>query len=256
MTTFSHSGTYGDLIYSMNIAKKLGGGDFYLRLNNMDEMARRTFGPQATAGDHAGEMTERQFHGLTDFMLSQDYIKSWNIYNGEHIDYALEDSGKEIVKQNGNYTFAYARSVGIDPNDDYDYYMLRPWLTVKNPIKIPGKPIVVNRVNRHLYGCDPEANNWKALFNRGLSQVAVFVGHEKEHAWFEDFFKVKVQHYKTYDILECARVIAGCEQFVGSQSMCLSLAIGLGKTFLCECRKDLQPFQNECYFVRPNAHYF
>jgi ribonucleotide reductase alpha subunit len=121
MTTFSHSGTHGDLIYSLNITKKLGGGDFYLRLNNMDEMARRTFGPNATAGDHAGEMTERQFHGLTDFMMSQDYIKSWNIWKGEHIDYALEDSGKEIVKQNGvrqQYVDqAISLNLTFDPND-------------------------------------------------------------------------------------------------------------------------------------------
>jgi hypothetical protein len=53
MTTFSHSGTFGDLIYSLNVAKKLGGGDFYLRLNNMDNMAKKTFGPNANAGDHA-----------------------------------------------------------------------------------------------------------------------------------------------------------------------------------------------------------
>ena len=255
MTTFSHSGTYGDLIYSLSIAKHLGGGDFYLRLNNMDEMARRTFGPHATAGDHAGEMTEAQFHGLTEFMKSQPYIKSWNIYNGEHIDYSLEDSGKEIVKQQGNYTFAYARSVGVDPAQHYQEFMLEPWLTVKNPIKIPGKPIVVNRVNRHLYGCDPDAKNWKNFFNRGLAEYGVYVGKPEEHAWFEDFFKVKIQHYRTYDILECARVIAGSEQFIGSQSMCLSLAIGLGKTYFCECRKDLPLQNNECYFVRPNGHY-
>jgi hypothetical protein len=256
MTTFSHSGTHGDLIYSLNIAKYLGGGDFYLRLNNMDNMAKKTFGPHANAGDHAGEMTEKQFHGLSDFMKSQPYVNSWNVWNGEAIDYALEDSGTEIVKQQGNYTFAYARSVGVDPMQNYNYFMLQPWLTVKDPIKVPGKPIVINRVNRHLYGCDPEAKNWRSLFNRGLAETAVYVGMPDEHAWFEDFFKVKVEHYRTYDILELARVIAGSEQFVGSQSLCLSLAVGLGKTFLCECRKDLPPQNNECYFVRPNAHYF
>jgi hypothetical protein len=35
----------------------------------------------------------------------------------------------------------------------------------------------------------------------------------------------------------------------------LSIAIGLGKTFICEGRKDVKPEQNECYFVRPNGHY-
>jgi len=256
MTTFSHSGTFGDLIYSLNIVKYLGGGDFYLRLNNIDNMAKKTFGPHATAGDHSGEMTERQFHSLTDFMKSQPYIKSWNIYNGEHIDYELEEAGKEITKQQSNYTMSYARFAGVDPMPNLKHFMFDPWLTVDDPIKIPNKPIVVNRVNRHLYGCEAKPANWTNFFNRGLLEQAVYVGMPHEHEWFEQNFGVKIDYYRTYDILELARVIAGCEQFIGSQSLCLSLAIGLGKTYFCECRKDMPIQNNECYFVRANGHYF
>lgn len=254
--TFSHSGTFGDLIYSLQITKFLGGGDYYLRLHNMDNMAKEVLGGHADAGAHSGEMTEEQFHTLTSFMLSQPYIKSWNIWNGEHIDYALEYSGHEICKQRGNYAAGYARAQGVNFEENYKEFMYRPWLEVKDPIRIPNRPVVVNRVNRHLYGCDPEANAWKSFFEKGLADVGVYVGLEHEHAWFEDFFKIKIPHYKTFDVLECARVIAGSEQFIGSQSMCLSLAIGLGKTYLCECRKDLPLLRNECYYVRPNGFYF
>ena len=256
MTTFSHSGTYGDLVYSLAITKHLGGGDYYLRLNNMDNMARLVLGAQGNAGAHSGEMSQKQFDSLTEFMEYQPYIKSWNVWNNEAIDYALEFSGHEIVKQNGNYAWGYARAQGIDPDAHYKEFMLDPWITVDAPIKIPGRPIVINRINRHLYGCPMVDPTWVDMFDRGLSDVGVYIGKPEEHAWFEDVFKVKIPHYETKSVMDAARVIAGAEQFIGSQSMCLSLAIGLGKTFLCESRKDLQLERNECTYVRPNGFYF
>ena len=252
---FSHSGTYGDLIYSLAITKHLGGGDFYLRLNNMNFMAKLVLGINS-AGDHAGEMTQKQFDSLTEFMEYQPYIHSWNVYKDELIDYALEFSGHEIVKQNGNYAWAYARAQGINPDEHRKEFMLDPWIEIDKSIKIRGKPIVINRVNRHLYGRQIVDPGWQSLFQRGLADVAVYIGKPEEHAWFQDVFKVKVAYYETKSIMDAARVISGAEQFIGSQSMCLSLAIGLGKTFLCEARKDLPLDRNECYYVRPNAHYF
>jgi hypothetical protein len=256
MTTFSHSGTFGDIIYAMSLTKHLGGGDFYLRLNNIDNMAKHVFGPNASAGDHSGEMTKKQFDSLTEFMEFQPYINSWRVWNGEKIDYALEFAGPEIVKQQGNYAWANARANGVDPDKHYKEFMLDPWIEVDKAIKVKGRPVVVNRVNRHLYGCQMVDETWVDMFDRGLADVGIYVGMEHEHAWFQDVFKIKIPHYKTDNVMDVARVIAGAEQFIGSQSMCLSLAIGLGKTFLCESRKDLPLERNECCYVRPNGFYF
>lgn len=252
---FSHSGTFGDIVYSLNIVKHLGGGDYFLRLHNIDNMARETFGPHANAGEHSGEMSKEQFDSLVTFMEAQPYINSFKVYNGEHIDHALEYSGREIVKRQGNYTWGYARAAGVNPNEHYHEFMLQPWLTVPEPIRIPDKPIVVNWLNRHRYGCEAMPRGMVEMLRRGLTDVAVFVGLPHQHEAFEKHFNVKIEHYETDDVLEVAQVIAGCEQFIGTQSMCLSIAVGLGKTYLCECRKDVPPEQNECYFVRPNAHY-
>ena len=38
MTTFSHSGTTGDTFCSLVISKILGGGDFYLKLHNLENI--------------------------------------------------------------------------------------------------------------------------------------------------------------------------------------------------------------------------
>lgn len=252
---FSHSGTFGDIVYSLQVVKHLKGGNFFLRLYNIDNMARETFGPGASAGEHSGEMTEAQFQSLVSFMEAQPYIKSFKVYEGQEIDHALEYSGREIIKRQGNYSWGYARSLGINANHYYKEFMLDPWLTVPDPIKIPNKPVVVNWLDRHRYGCQPRPEQVQALIKRGLIEQSVFVGLPHQHEAFQKYWNCKIDFYPTADVLECARVIAGCEQFVGTQSMCLSIAIGLGKTYLCESRKDIRLEQNECYFVRPNGHY-
>jgi hypothetical protein len=252
---FSHSGTFGDIVYGLQIVKHLGGGDYFLRLYNIDNMARETFGPTASAGDHSGEMTEAQFESLVSFMEAQPYINSFKVYNNEPIDHALEYSGREIVKRQGNYAWGYAIAAGVNPNHYYKEFMLDPWITVPEAIKIPGKTVVVNWLDRHRYGCGPKPAGMVNLIQRGLTDVGVFVGMPDQHKAFEKYFNCKIDYYPTSSVLECAQVIAGADQFVGTQSMCLSIALGLGKTILCEPRKDIRPEQNECYFVRPNVHY-
>jgi len=252
---FSHSGTFGDIVYSLQVVKHLKGGNYFLRLYNIDNMARETFGPNASAGEHSGEMTEQQFHSLVSFMKAQPYIKSFEVYNGQEIDHALEYCGREIVKRQGNYAWGYSKALGINANHYYKEFMLDPWLTVNDPIKVPGKPIVINWLDRHRYGCPPKSEQMIGLIKKGLIEQGVFVGLPHQHEAFQKYWNCKIDYYPTSDVLECARVIAGGEQFVGTQSMCLSIAIGLGKTFLCDSRKDLKPEQNECYYVRPNGHY-
>jgi hypothetical protein len=252
---FSHSGTFGDIVYSLQIVKHLKGGNYFLRLYNIDNMARETFGPNASAGEHTGEMTEAQFESLITFMKEQPYVNSFEVFKDQPIDHALEYSGREIVKRQGNYAWGYAKSLGVNANHYYKEFMLDPWITVSDPIKVPNKPIVVNWLNRHRYGCPPKSEYFSSLIKKGLTEQGVFVGLPHQHEEFQKYWNCKIDFYPTKDVLECARVIAGGEQFVGTQSMCLSIAIGLGKTFICEGRKDVKPEQNECYFVRPNGHY-
>lgn len=253
---FSHSGTFGDIIYSLQIVKHLGGGDYFLRLYNIDNMARETFGPGASAGEHTGEMTQSQHESLVSFMEAQPYINSYGAWQeGQHIDHALEYSGREIVKRQGNYSWGYAKAAGVTADHYYKEFMLDPWIVAPDPIKVKDKPIVVNWLDRHRYGCQPKPPAIQQLIRNGMAEQGLFVGLPQQHEAFQRYWGVKIDYYPTKDVLECARVIAGAEQFVGTQSMCLSIALGLGKTIICEPRKDLQPQQNECYYVRANAHY-
>jgi len=119
---------------------------------------------------------------------------------------------------------------------------------------------VVNRTTRYLYGAP--SDEWYGWVDNGLSDYAVFVGTEQEHADFEDLFKIKIEYFKTNDLLELAQVIQGSEQFIGNQSVGLSIAIGLGKSYQCEVRKDYEHTRTphggygDTWFPRINGFYF
>jgi hypothetical protein len=135
--------------------------------------------------------------------------------------------------------------------------LLEPWLTPVDPIKIPGKPIVINRTPHYQDGNELLSSVWQGLVNQGLCDQAVFVGLESEHAWFEETFKCFVPHYRTPDFMELARVIQGSELFVCSMSGPCAVALALGKTMWVETRKN-EPFERLeiNYPGRLNIRYF
>lgn len=261
---FSTMGTFGDTIYSLCVMKMLGGGNLYVKLNALDDFARNVIGWQ-DAGPARGRYTQRDYEILEPLLKAQDYLDHIAVWNGEPIDHQeLDNHWKMHLLKGwqGNQTECYALTVGMDIFDPAikSKLLYEPWLTPVEPIKVPNKPIIVNRTARYLYG-NP-SSEWYEWIQQDLAQSGLFVGTEQEHADFESLFNIKIDYYKTKDLLELAKLIQGCEMFIGNQSVALSLAIGLGKTYWCEIRKD---FQNtvtphggygDTWFPRVNGFYF
>jgi len=262
-SNFHTSGTFGDTIYSLCVVKMLGGGNMYVRLNDLDRLARELLGWQ-DAGPAKGRYTQRDYDVLEPLLNAQDYLKTIAVWKDEPASYSFNDHFKfHMIKGwQGNQTECYALTQGIDIHtpENRKKLLLDPWLTPVTPIVIPGKPIVVNRTVRYLYGAP--SDEWFTWVENGLAEYGVFVGSEKEHADFEELFKIKIQYYKTNDLLELAQVIQGCEQFIGNQSVALSIAIGLGKSYQCEVRKDYENTRTphggygDTWFPRINGFYF
>jgi ADP-heptose:LPS heptosyltransferase len=84
-----------------------------------------------------------------------------------------------------------------------------------------------------------------------LKETAVCVGYPKEHEIFEYTFGHSVRYYPTPDILTLARVIAGCEKFIGNSSFPHALAEGMKKDLVCEVFR-VAP---NTIFKRPGAQY-
>lgn len=258
MTTFSHSGTTGDTFCALVAVKILGGGDFYLRLHNLDKMIQEKLG-WANAGRHSGRMTQDDFESMRELMLHQPYINSFNVYNGEHIDYELENAALHLNMEERprNFSNQHAKANNIDMNYHVKQLQMMPWMECREERKIPGRPIVIFRGPHYQEGNERVSPVWKDLIDKGLCEQAVYVGLEEEHAWFEETFKCFVPHYRTPDYMELARVIQGSELFISSMSSPSALALCLGKTMWLETRKN-EPWERHEYNYpnRINIRYF
>lgn len=270
--SFLHAGTFGDTIYALNVIKILGGGDLYLELGGVENIAKKMWGG-GDAGDHMGRYTQQDIDFIIPLIESQSYINKSTVWNNEDVTYDLRDQYKQWARRDGkienwlgNQTECYAATCGLNMHEYRKELLINPWLDYVSPIKITGKPIIVNRTRRHIrretFGMESTNDQMKHwIAEDSLCDMAIFVGTKLEHEIFCDQYKCDIEYRPVSDMLELARLIQGCEQFIGNQSMALSIAIGLGKTFWCELRVDYENIKTEhgygdVWFPRANGHYF
>jgi hypothetical protein len=253
--TFKHSGALGDLIYSLPVVKHFGGGSFFLHLNQMDWIGQHYYGSQPVPF-HQGRMTRADFDYMESFMLVQDYITSFGVlHKSTEITHNLDRFRPPFVGHPGNYISIYSSVFGLTPEQDIAC-QTTPWLRVSSPVQIPDRPWVINRSTRWIP--PTPGPQWSQWMSEGLASKAVFVGLESEHDLFCQTMDCYIPWHPTRDQLELASVIAGAERFIGNQSQCLALAIGLGvEQVWCEARQDIPLDRNECYFpANPRIKYF
>lgn len=258
MTAFSHSGSTGDTFSSMALVRALGGGDYYLRLHNMSNVAARIgWG----AGRHAGRMTPQDFDFLAPIMQIQSCLTKFEAYQGQHIDYELENTVYHMTDPIWPRNFAnqYANAMKVDMQKYFRQLQVDPYIDVDKPTVIPGRPVCIARNPFYLDGIEnisqvPEWVNW---IERGLMDQCFFVGLPEDHQWFEQTMKVKVHYEPTTDGLALARLIAGAKMMIANQSMPGTLCVGIGTTLWLETRKNTPLDNNEIlYPYRANITYF
>lgn len=253
MNTYKHSGAFGDLIYSLMVVKNTGGGRFYLHLDQLNWIGQHFYG-SAPNPFHQGRLTLQDFEFMKSFMLAQSYIEDFQILDPRthEISHNLDRFRAPFVHHPCNYLDLYGQLHGVDPTQIY-----QPWLTVPKPVQTPGRTLVVNRTAR--WTSTASLEQWQQLGRAGLDQEAVFVGLAEEHQAFVAATGWKNILYRPTDtLLELAQIIAGADRFIGNQSQCFALAVGLGlKNIDCEIRRDLPMERNECYFPKfPEIRYF
>ena len=256
MITYRHSGTLGDLIYSLSVVKKMEPGRFMVAINNIENCVSQ-YGYRAEEVDpaHKGRFTTRDFELLAPLLERQSYIKetcTWHRGDTEpDIDLDLF-RGVLFRGFEGNYVEAYHKTFGIPyklPDVQQEL-----WLEA-DPVTVA--PIVVSRTPRYRRNSDEEYRAWMNYAKAGnLSEHGIFIGTEKEHADFQRDVNVYIRHYKVKDFLEMANVVAGASLVLANQNFVYSLAMGLGISTVLETIK-IKPLQNnECFFLRENTLYF
>lgn len=255
--SFKHSGTLGDLIYSLPLVKHLEGGEFYLHLNQIGTISKNIYGVEPPPF-HQGRMNLKDHDFMQSFMAAQPYISKFATLDprSTEITHNLDRFRPLFATHPGNYVDCYARAFGIQDQATQSQLRQTPWITVPDPCDLGERNIVINRTERWVPA--QLSNIWADWKQQGVDQRAVFVGLAAEHAAFEAATGWTIPHRTTNTLLELAQVIGGSSVFIGNQSVALSLAIGMGHSDVwCEARRDLPMERNECYFPKqPGLHYF
>lgn len=229
---FYHSGDLGDIIYSLPTVKAMGGGSVYLGPDNKSGMKTREL------------LTENRVKLIAPLLTTQSYVKAVQYAESvpDNVTINLNKFRVNLlrtrcdVRPGMNLVRAHLLTFGLPLGLDRD-----PWLTVPTAIQ-HGYPVVVARSSRY----HNSRFDWKQVVRRYRNQM-VFVGLPDEYFAFCAQFG-KVDYRPTGDLLELARVIAGCKVFIGNQSCPLAIAVGLGKpVILEECY-----WTSNCVFDRPN----
>lgn len=234
---FYHSGDIGDIIYSLLFIKEIGGGKLYI-------------GPD-TKWDVNSKRDPQRYRWLLPLLKIQPYLTS--------AEYADRQPGsvthdlnrfREIWMTNSaerqklglrRLFEAYPKRFGTGPLPED-----KPWLTVPNPIEDPKFPVVIHRSGRYQNNEFP----WDEAVRRYGFRMK-FCGTTQEwNEWTAKFGKF-CELAPCSDALALARLIAGCQLFIGNQSCANAIALGLGKALI----QETSPKTPDCVFKRPNSQF-
>ena len=247
---YRHSGTFGDLIYSLSVVKKMGGGTFAVHLENIENcVAQYGYRPDEVDPVHRGRFRNADFDMLRPLLSRQTYIDKVTVWTGDH-DVDLDRFRGVLFRGfEGNYIEAYHRTFNLPFTPDvYN----ETWLEA-DPKTVA--PVVINRTFR--YRCPEGTGTWQGLLEQAnITKNGIFVGTTEEYNDFVKSTGFVVKYYPVKDFKELADVIAGADLFMGNQSAAYSIAMGLGKASVLETIKIKPLANNECYFPRDNCQYF
>lgn len=227
MIAVRHAGDLGDIIYSLPVARALAHGQPIAFLIEAATYTRQ-------------ELFPPRWCGIDLLLLEQPYIQDVRMFQpGESVNYNLNDFRARLFM---------ALKQGIGRDKHLAHWMCEahgapytcvepPWLEMKEPIK--AARVIFSRAGAgrpsHQVYQNP-AFPWHYVWEK-YRKDAVFIGTELEHEFFCGTCG-RIDHYKTKDLHEAARVIAGCDLFIGNQTATHAIAEGLKKRIVLEVWKE------------------
>jgi hypothetical protein len=226
--TFKHSGDLGDIVYSLPTIRALGGGILYLDPNGGEDDPFI----KMQCIDGKTRLSKQTIDTLSPLLKLQPYISDVKYWNGEKVDYNLDEFRKKFNDPRKRSKTSNLADLHLEQFNLPFSEVEKPWLHVDGEIKLHKKVIIAR--SPRVQGGFGTLNATKFF----LRDNAIFVGVPKEHEFFEWTFGIKIDYHKTDTILELFKVIKGSELFIGNSSFPLSLAIGMGHPHI---RQEVDP---------------
>jgi ADP-heptose:LPS heptosyltransferase len=211
MNTFKHSGDLGDIIYSLPTIRALGGGILCLDPK----------GGENRIG-YKTKLNSNSIKSIKDLLKAQSYIHDVVEWNYQPIRYDLDKFRNHLKYNNLCDSHLAAFDLSLSEKNT-------AWLAI-DPLVIKDKPIIFSR------SCRYQSNHllWEYLCNSVDLSKVLFIGHRKEHEIFELAFNIKVDYLETPNLLDAARVIAGCDEVFCNPSVIHAIAQGFHKNITLE----------------------
>ena len=225
--TFCHTGDIGDAIAALPVIRALGGGRLVFRNH-----------PYSVKEKQYREIKGGKFDAIRPLIEAQSYIESVEYDETCPVDVDFTHF-RESYQTTKTLTEAHAAHVKAGR------VSMEPWLKVEPSLQSAGKVIVARSARYH-----NEAFPWKRLAHKNRGRM-LFVGLPDEHAAFQRAAGCQVEHARTRDFLEVARLIAGSELFIGNQSSPCWVAMGLGHPLI----QETSSWNPDSMVLRDNARF-
>ena len=165
-------------------------------------------------------MSEYMFDMLKPLIEEQQYVESYQKWNGEDFDIDFDlirlerytNQPKGSLNRWFNYVFPQMASD-----------LSKPWISLPDTLKqaVPSDKILINFTQRY--------RNYliNYYFLKEYENDVLFVGLAKEKDIFCKTWNLNLNHYEPDNFYQLAQALKNCKFFMGNQSFCFQLAESL-----------------------------
>jgi hypothetical protein len=199
-------GLFGDFIHQISVIKEkymLTGKKGILYISNN--------------GDPFRLGLENTFNKTYNLISSQDYIKDYKIYNGEHYDINLSSWRCNRFLYHDNWYIIFSDEYSIE-------WGKHQWLTVLKDSRWANKIVI----NEPTYRCS--TIDYKKLHDIYGEQLVFIAFKDPNYSDYESFVQktgLQIEYYDPVTMDELALVINSCKLFVGVPTGIMTIAFAL-----------------------------
>lgn len=189
-------------------------------------------------------VNQAMFDMIKPLVESQEYIHSFEVYSGQHIDLDFD-----VIRGKTNVNMPHQMIQGWIPMafPDLACDLSKPWIFLNDKVdskilkQVNGK-IIVNFTERY------RNHNLDYFFLKNYAPDLIFAGTETEYFKFCNKFQLTIPRLEISNFLEYAYALKRCRFTLSNQSFCWNLAQGMHvKRILevCSWADNCQPFIGE-----------